>query len=205
VATAGRRRAEGSEGCARRRGSFSGWCLAGGVIVLALAGCGRADEPGSRPELGELPTSEVRNFQLRTSDAGRLEWILHADYAASYSQRGRINARKIAIDFYDERGRKYSHLTAREGTVQQPANDMEARGDVVITTQEGVRVETSSLRYLTRERRIVSDAFVKLTRNGDVVSGVGFESDPSLEHFTLKREVRARVESAGPGLRFRER
>jgi hypothetical protein len=36
---------------------------------------------------------------------------------------------------------------------------------------------------------------------------VGFTSDPSLEHFTLKHEVRAQVQSnsGNGGLRFQER
>jgi hypothetical protein len=70
-----------------------------------------------------------------------------------------------------------------------------------------VRIQTDALRFLNRERKIVSDSFVRLTRHGDVVTGIGFESDPSLEHFTLKREVRAQVQSGsgGGGLRFKER
>ena len=130
----------------------------------------------------------------------------HPKYAATYSGRGLIVARDVTIDFFDSAGEKYSHLTAAEGTVQQPGNDMEARGKVVVTTTDGVRIETESLRFLNGQRRIVSDQFVRLERNGDVVTGIGFESDPSLEHFSIKREVRAQVQSSpGGGLRFKER
>src|SRR5687768_15118796 len=160
-----------------------------GILALLAVGCGREDEAGPHVPVPDLPSQEVRNFVLQETDVGRPDWVLRARYAASYSRRGIIRARDVSIDFYDRDGKKYSHLVADEGTVQQPGNDMEARGHVVVTTTEGVRVETSSLRYLNRQRRIVSDAFVRLTRNGDVVSGIGFESDPSLEHFTLKREV----------------
>jgi LPS export ABC transporter protein LptC len=113
----------------------------------------------------------------------------------------------VAVDFFDEHGQKYSHLTARSGIVRRPSNDMEANGQVVVTTTDGVRIETDRLRFLNRERRIDSDAFVRLTRHCDVVTGVGFTSDPSLEHFSLKHEVRAQVQSSskGGGLRFQER
>ncbi len=176
------------------------------AVLLALAGCSSNDRVVPQPRSQDLPSQEVRDFTLAESNEGRPEWILTSRYAATYQQRGVIVARDVAIDFFDSEGKKYSHLTAREGEVKQPSNDMEARGNVVVTTEDGVRIETSSLTFLNRERKIVSEEFVRLERNGDVVTGVGFESDPSLEHFTIKRQVRAQVQtSPGGGLRFRER
>ena len=174
--------------------------------TLALAGCAGDDSAGLPPRAANLPSQEVTDFTLRESDTGRPEWILGAKYAATYSNRGLIVARDVSIDFYDSAGKKYSHLTAREGTVQQPSNDMEARGNVIVTTTDGVRIATESLRFLNRQGKIVSDDFVRLERHGDVVTGIGFESDPSLDHFAIKKEVRAKVQSSpGGGLRFQER
>ena len=176
------------------------------VWSLALIGCSGDEPVASRPTGGDLPTTEVRDFTLQESDQGKPAWILSSRYAAQYQNRGVIQARDVTIEFFDSKGAKYSRLTAKEGEVAQPRNDLEARGDVIVTTTDGVRIETSSLRYLNREQKIVSDAFVRLERNGTVVTGVGFESDPSLEHFTLKRQVRAQVQTSdGGGLRFRER
>ena len=189
-------------------GRTPGDVVAGLALVgaLMLAGCsGDAPVPLS-PRAANLPSQEVTDFTLEESDTGRPEWILEAKYAATYSGRGLIVARDVSIDFFDSEGEKYSRLTAREGTVQQPGNDMEARGKVVVTTTDGTRIETESLRFLNRQRLIVSDEFVRLQRNGDEVTGYGFESDPSLEHFSIKREVKARVQSSpGGGLRFEER
>jgi LPS export ABC transporter protein LptC len=184
--------------------------IVGSFVVLAaasgLAGCAGEETVVLPPRAANLPSQEVTDFTLKESDAGRPEWILESKYAATYSGRGVIVARDVTIDFYDTAGEKYSRLTAREGTVQQPENDMEARGKVVVTTTDGVRIETESLRFLSRQKKIVSDEFVRLERNGDVVTGIGFESDPSLEHFAIKREVRAKVQSSpGGGLRFQER
>jgi LPS export ABC transporter protein LptC len=178
----------------------------GALALLLLSGCGGDEPVFTRPRAANLPTQEVTDFEMKESDTGRPQWILVSKYAATYSGRGLIVARDVVIDFYDSAGKKYSRLTAREGTVQQPQNDMEARGKVVVTTTDGVRIETESLRFLNGQRKIVSDAFVRLERNGDVVTGIGFESDPSLEHFAIRREVRAKVQSSpGGGLRFQER
>jgi len=176
--------------------------------LVAIVGCGSEDHVVQRPQgkAQDLPSQEVRDFSLEESDTGTPEWILTSRYAATYDRRGVIVARGVAIDFFDSKGAKYSHLTAREGEIKRPSNDMEARGDVKVTTTDGVRIETESLRFLNRERKIVSDAFVRLERNGDVVTGIGFESDQSLEHFAIKREVRAQVQSNSKGgLQFHQR
>ena len=179
------------------------------LAALGGTGCGSGDRVAPRPTSAsgqELPSQEVRNFSLEESDVGTPEWILTSRYAATYASRGVIRARGVAIDFFDSKGVKYSHLTAREGEIKRPSNDMEARGNVVVTTTDGVRVQTESLHFLNHERRIVSDAYVRFERKGVVVTGIGFESDPSLEHFSVRREVRAQVQS-GPngGLQFRSR
>ena len=194
----------GRGGAARAVATLSTFAV---LLALAgLAGCGGDDAVTLSPRAANLPSQEVSDFSLEESDTGRPEWILEAKYAATYSGRGLIVARDVTIDFFDSEGKKYSRLTAKEGTVQQPGNDMEARGKVVVTTTDGTRIETESLRFLNRQRRIVSEEFVRLERNGDVVTGIGFESDPSLEHFSIKREVRAKVQSSpGGGLRFEER
>ena len=176
--------------------------------LIATFGCGSEDHVVQRPQakVEELPSQEVKDFTLEESDTGTPEWILTSRYAATYDRRGVIVARGVAIDFFDSKGAKYSHLTAKEGEIKRPTNDMEARGDVRVTTTDGVRIQTESLRFLNRERKIVSDAFVRLERNGDVVTGYGFESDPSLEHFAIKKGVRAQVQSNSEGgLKFRQR
>ena len=177
------------------------------ALLLSVTGCSGDDTVAVPPRAANLPSQEVTDFTLKESDTGRPEWILESKYAATYGGRGGyIVARNVTIDFYDTAGKKYSRLTAHEGTVQQPANDMEARGKVIVTTTDGVRIETESLRFLSRQKKIVSDEYVRLERNGDVVTGIGFESDPSLEHFSIKKEVRAKVQSSpGGGLRFQER
>ena len=190
-----------------RARSAARWAAGCALVGLFTSGCGSEDRVAPRPTSAqELPSQEVRDFSLEESDSGTPEWILRSGYAATYDARGVIVARGVAIDFFDSKGVKYSHLTAKEGEIKRPSNDMEARGDVVVTTTDGVRIQTQSLRFLNHERRIVSDDFVRLERRGDVVTGIGFESDPSLEHFAIKREVRAQVQSSpNGGLRFRQR
>ena len=198
---AGRADREGSAGTGLR--------TLGVAVAMALAligagtGCRGKTATPARGAVVRIPDQEARDFTLTESDEGRRVWTLWASYAAMYNDRSLVDARTVKIDFFNREGAQYSTLVAEEGRVHQRTNDLEARGDVRITTESGVTMETDSLRWINKTGRIVSDAFVRVTRKHDVVTGYGFESDASLEHFHIAREVRAEVrpeqQEAGAG------
>ena len=172
--------------------------FAGMVLSMLLAaqvtGChGDAPSTPSGEEV-RIPDQEARDFTLTESSEGKKSWTLWSSYAAMYNDRNLVDARTVRIDFFDREGKKNSTLTADQGLVYQRTNDLEARGKVRVTTESGVTLETDSLRWQNARGKIVSDAFVRVTRHGDVVTGYGFESDATLEHFHLAREVRAEVQ-----------
>lgn len=163
------------------------------LILVAAVGC--RSRPASPPSGRDvrLPDQEARDFTLTESLAGRKNWTLWASYAAMYNDQSLVDAKTVRIEFFDKEGKRFSTLVAKTGRVHQRTNDLEARGDVVVTTESGIRMETDSLRWQNRAGKILSDGFVKVTRQHDVVTGYGFESDPSLDHFTLRRQVSAEV------------
>lgn len=162
-------------------------------LAVALSGCQGRTPSTPRGEEIRIPDQEARDFTLTESSEGRKNWTLWASYAAMYNDRNLVDAQTVRIEFFDDQGAKNSTLVADQGLVHQRTNDLEARGNVRVVTTSGVTLETDSLRWRNARRKIVSDAFVKVTRGGDVVTGYGFESDPNLEHFHLAREVRAEV------------
>ena len=180
-----------------RRAGAAVWLM----LAMATMGCGqgpRGAVPG--PSGGELPDQEVSDFVVTETDAGRPQWTLYARDAAIYSPRNVIVARGVRIDFFDEQGKRSSTLTAREGEMDQLHRDMVARGNVVLQTTEGTRMSTEELQFLNQRQRIISDRFVRVERAGDVLTGVGFESDPNLEHFEFKRQVQATVRTRSGGI-----
>ena len=170
--------------------------LVWGGLIGGTSGCHGRNAPVSSNEEVRIPDQEARDFTLTESAAGTKNWTLRADYAAMFNKEHTVDAKTVTIDFFDAEGAHYSTLTADRGEVDQRTNDLEARGSVRVTTKSGVAMETDSLRFHNRTGKIVSDGFVRVTRRGDVLTGFGFESDATLEHFRLRREVRAEVRSA---------
>ena len=154
---------------------------------------------------GRLPHQEVEDFAITETNSGTVEWKLYAQRAAMYDVKNTITALGVRVDFYNDKGQQSSRLTAREGDINQLSRDMTARGNVVLQNSDGTRMSTQSLRFLNREQKIVSDELVRVERGGDVLTGVGFESDPDLKHYQFRSQVNATVRSRTESLLGPER
>ena len=161
--------------------------------ALGTAGCSGAKKASPVGSGAELPDQEVTDFVLTETDQGRPQWTLYARYAATYQAKNLVIARDIRVDFFDDRAVRSSELTAHEGEIQQQTRDMTARGNVVMQTTEGTRMTTEELHFSNDRQLITSDRLVRVERDGDVLEGIGFASDPNLHHFEFKTRVHATV------------
>jgi LPS export ABC transporter protein LptC len=174
--------------------------LAMGLAGVMLAGCSGSKKLSASGTTGELPDGEVEDFSVTETDSGQTQWTLFAKHAATYTARDLVTARTLRIDFFDEKGQKSSELTAHEGELYQRTRDMVARGNVVLHTTEGWRMSTEEMHFLNSHRKITSDKLVRVEKQGTVLEGVGFESDPNLEHFEFRHQIRATVQPGAGAL-----
>ena len=92
------------------------------------------------------------------------------------------------IIVYDDSNRKETILTAEYGVNYEERNMMEARNHVVITKcQTGEVIETERLVWDKSKRLIYSTSQIKQTRpDGSIYLGTSFESDESLQKYTIR-------------------
>jgi LPS export ABC transporter protein LptC len=171
-----------------------------GLAGVGLNGCSGGKKLSASGTSGELPDGEVEDFSVTETDSGKPQWTLFAKHAATYQARDLVTARTLRIDFFDDKGVKSSELVAREGELYQRTRDMIARGNVVLLTTEGWRMSTDEMHFLNSHRKITSDKLVRVEKEGTVLEGVGFESDPSLEHFEFRHQIRATVQPGAGAL-----
>ena len=86
-------------------------------------------------------------------------------------------------------------VTSDEGDLVKDTKDVELRGNVVLVSSEGLRVETTVLRWNNAEGRAWTDQPVIIYKGEGVVTGFGLEARPS-EEITL---VRGRVKATFGG------
>jgi LPS export ABC transporter protein LptC len=164
-------------------------------LLCELVGCQREEPP--RVEEGDFqnaPEQVIENMEVTFTEQGRRTGVLKADSVAIYQQGKVRKGKKIQVDFFDQDGEHTSTLTAEEGIYDSKAEEIEARGNVVVISDEGVRLETEVLSWRKQTNRIFTEAFVKIIRGRNIVSGYGLDTDPRLEDVHIRRNLQGRIE-----------
>ena len=174
--------------------SLSITLLSAMLLLAASCLCGR-EEPGGKAarQTKPLPDQVISDFSITETASGRKEWNMKARRAYIYDSRDILEAENMEVDFFDEEGRVKSRLVADIGIINRATDDMEARGDVSVRSSSGVILETQTLLWLSKTRKIVSDDSVKVIREGDVLTGVGFRGDPDLGSFEILKDMKATI------------
>jgi LPS export ABC transporter protein LptC len=173
------------------------------LAVLALgAGCGPADQTPTRMEKpSRAPNEGMKGVRIQNFKVGDTRWVLTADSAAVFREKKRVEALPVQVDFFEE-DRHVSVLTADIGILLQATDDLEARGDVKVVTEEGTVLTTEILFWDHQKSLIHTDEFVRIEKDGDVLTGVGMEADPGLDRIDIKHAVQGTV--MNPGTLFDE-
>jgi LPS export ABC transporter protein LptC len=162
------------------------------VLIAALASLagGACQEPGATPPVATSAppdTADQTMFGVRLilADAGVQRALLQADTAFTYEDNSRTELRNVRSTFFTETGVKDGTLTSREGTYGVRTGTMEARGNVVVISEDGRRLEPPQLRYDPGRNEISSDSAFVLTEPTQRIEGVGFVADPNLNNVRI--------------------
>lgn len=162
------------------------------TLCLFFGGCGqKAPPPSDNVPQGLVPDQIIEGFSLMETENGKKQWVLTSPKASNYEKQKTVQIEGVKIDFYRVNEELYSTLTADRGTVNTTSNDMVAQGHVLVVSKDGVKLETNLLRWDNARQKIMSDDSVRITRGKTVMTGIGLESDPSLEHVVIKEKFKA--------------
>ena len=137
---------------------------------------------------GEVPGQESWNAKITFTDSGKVACIVHAGHISMFPERKyTILDSNITVDFYDERERHTSTLTAKNGRVNDVTHDFEAHGHVVVLSDSGSTLKTENLYWANARRKIHTSDYVEIVSPKEQLQGQGFESDQDLKHYTVYR------------------
>ncbi len=163
------------------------------VAVVAGIWLNRPDTP--QQLLDQLPADvdlALQELHYTQNENGRAVWSLDATQAEYQRESGVARLENVALVLYQEREFGQVELTARRGHFDQQANEIEARGDVVLVSERGDRLYTDRLRYDANRKQIsTADAFRYLS-SGSELTGVGLQIDLVSGRMTVENDVRAR-------------
>ena len=164
-------------------------------VVLAILAAGCRGEGTAPPQATGTPAicgeCDQIMFGIRTvlTDRGVRNAELEADTALFFDENSRIEVRGVKLTFYTRTGERNSVLTSREGTYNTRQSRMEARGNVVVVSEDGRRLTTEQLKYDQVRNEISSDSAFALTEPGRRLQGIGFTSDPNMNNIRVHRLI----------------
>lgn len=162
--------------------------LSAAVLALGVAAaCNDTTEPPvTASALADSADQVMFGARALLTDQGLMRAELFGDTAFFFDDNTRIELRGVKTTFFTAQGARNAVLTSRTGTYRTAGN-MEARGSVVVTSEDGRRLTTEQLRYDQQRNEISSDSAFVLTEPGRRVEGVGFVSDPNMNNIRILR------------------
>lgn len=178
---------------AERHARFWSSCLFMAIVVCSAA-CRSFDQQVA--ESGDqdiLPDQEAWNTTIYLSRHGRQEATIRAGHRLYFSETNvTVIDEGIYVEFYEEDGSLASTLEAERGEIDGLTHDLRVRGNVTVQSTERGTLETDSLTWINADNLIVTDAAVRLTGDTDVIAGDGFEADPGMSRYIIRRNIKGR-------------
>ncbi len=156
-------------------------------ILIAKSRSVRTEAADPQPSAADLNIKEV---EVREESAGGGRWRLVADQAWVYDQEGRTALKNVKV-YVEDKDRHWT-ITGEEGDFFKAKKDLEVRKNVVMVSDDGLRLETTVLRWRAADRHLWTDVPVRLFRHdGTVIDGSAFDSNMDDNATLVKGRVRA--------------
>lgn len=145
----------------------------------------------------EEPDQESWDVRLGLSEGGRPRSQILAPYMAKYEREDSSYALlrpyadnlegRVTAYLFDEQGDSSATLDANRMLYFDEDGRFEARGNVVVVTREGKRLESEHLVWHEADREVRTPGFVKITTPTERIQGYGLVSDENLDRYALSR------------------
>ncbi len=165
------------------------------LLIVLVGACAREPREEAQieipPPTGPRPDSEQWMAIIRLYETGLLQSVIDARYVAVFTLPARNFTRldTLEADFYDEEEEAVSHLSANSGEIYDQEAEGKRRvktwGDVLLVGREGQTVRADTLWWDEVRDRVHTDGPVEVTEEGDVLRGIGFESDTELTEMRI--------------------
>ena len=172
---------------------------AAGILLIAaiIAGCSsreRTSTDSSRiADTISRPDSEVRGATIYLYEGERVTAEIHATRILKYQAKDSTMAYTVNVDAFDSLGALSTTLVGDSGLVREESGIMDVFGNVVVTTPDQAILHTDYLYWDSRTEKIRTDAFVRITRGPDTMTGWGLEADEKLTRLKILNRVSGKL------------
>jgi LPS export ABC transporter protein LptC len=162
--------------------------LALGILAAAMSGaCSDKKAPpvAAHSPLADSADQVMYPARFNLTDQGLQRAHVDADTAYFFDDNNRMELQGVHATFFTVTGAKDAVLTSRHGTTNTRTNNMIARKNVVVVSEDGRRLTTEELIYNQGRNEISSDSAFVMTEPNRRIEGIGFRSDPNMKNIKI--------------------
>ncbi len=141
----------------------------------------------SSPET--LPSIHIVNYETTFTDSGIVRFYMKAPELKRFETDNEPFdefPQGLYLVKYDNNRRVVSSISARYAKRFIREKKWEAKNDVVAVNAIGDTLKTEQLILDEQEEKIYSEQYVRIVRPDQIITGIGFESDQSMESWRIK-------------------
>ncbi len=169
------------------------------IVILSITLLSCSDKSSSTNEMSSevdsilLPDSELRVAQIKFYKRGAMTSEIIAEKIIKFDAQDSMLAYVLDIKMLDTLGNATTTITGDSGIIKEVKGAVKIYGHVIVLTDDSTKLETEYLWWNSYTNRIKSDAFVRITKHGDVISGWGLDADNKLNSFKILNQVSGEV------------
>lgn len=164
------------------------------LCAACLTACEKMPVAAAKAAGEEEANLSFHGFKVRASHEGVLVWEAEAVSARVYQAAHRALAQQVNMTYF-QNGRPVSWAEADRADIDLKTYGVKARGDVKVRGRNGVVLTTTQLDWDNAAQIATSQAKVRVTRRGSVLTGWGFHADKALQDVRILRDVQAEASS----------
>ncbi|MBI5892929.1 MAG: LPS export ABC transporter periplasmic protein LptC [Deltaproteobacteria bacterium] len=137
----------------------------------------------------------VNNVHYTEDKDGNKQWELEA-LKAQYFKEGDVTIfENVNLTLYAKNGKVYV-IKGKNGKLMNETKDVEVNGNVTVTSEDGYKLNTESLKYAASGKQITTNDKVSLTGPRMDVDGIGLLIDMNKETVSVLKNARAVIKNA---------
>lgn len=162
----------------------------GGMIAWKARARRAAPPP---PPAEQAADYRIREIHINETLEGNLRWTLDAEQADVFDKSQRTVMKKVVVTVFSKDA--VWTVTADEGTLDNEKRDVSVQGNVVVTSNDGLRIATTELAWRNEARHLYTDEAVEITRPGTTITGRGLDVRMKDQEAVVQQKVRVVIEN----------
>lgn len=150
------------------------------IFTIIISGCGKSVLDQSTSALNRaLPDETSHDVSIYAYKENRVDYILTASRIERFYLTSKLNAWNVKIVTYDEKMNVKSNLSADTTYVDEARNYIQALGNVVFETPNGI-IKSRSMNWERVSDEIFSNEKVTLIRDGNTLQGDNLRTNSNI-------------------------